>query len=213
MVSIFTETTSDLRTTPVQHRSAERMTALLDAAAHIIHEEGIDAVTTTSVAYKSGSSVGVIYRYFPNIDSLLRSLAQRNLTLYLARVEEGSETSSDAPWSSWDRTLDSFVELCREEPGFRALRFGELITDRFLVENESNNAVIARAFANLVSKAHSVPVTEDMLFHLEVAVQMGQGLLTMAFRSHPQGDERTIEEARRVIGAYLRESLPIRASE
>lgn len=213
VVSIFTETGTDLRTTPVQLRSAERMTALLDAAAQIIHEEGIDAVTTTAVAYKSGSSVGVLYRYFPNIDSLLRALAQRNLSLYLARVEQGADSSSDEPWSSWDRTLDSFVELCRSEPGFRALRFGEIITDRFLTEDESNNSVIARAFASMVSGAHAVPITEEMLFHLEVAVTMGQGLLSMAFRTNPEGDQRTIEEARRVIGEYLRNSIRVRASE
>jgi AcrR family transcriptional regulator len=199
----------ELRTIPIQQRSNQRMRNLLDAAAGIIATEGIDAVTTTSVAYKSGSSVGVIYRYFPNIDSLLRALAHRNLQRYLARVEEGSDKTPAEPWSSWDMTLNSFVEMCRSEPGFRQLGFGDIINDRFLDNEVSNNTVVAKAFAGMVSETHQVPVTSDMLFHIEVAVWMGSALLNRAFHADSIGDERFIEEARRVIGDYLRTNVPI----
>ena len=199
----------ELRTVPVQQRSNERMQKLLDAAAHIIAAEGIDAVTTTSVAYHSGSSVGVIYRYFPNIDSLLRALAHRNLQRYLARVEEGSDHTPDAPWSSWDSTLDSFVDLCRNEPSFRQLGFGDIINDRFLDNEVSNNTVVAKAFAGMVSETHSIPVNDDMLFHIEAAVWMGDALMKRAFRSDPLGDQRFVNEARHVIGDYLRTNIPI----
>jgi AcrR family transcriptional regulator len=185
------------------------MQNLLDAAAGIIASEGIDAVTTTSVAYKSGSSVGVIYRYFPNIDSLLRALAHRNLQRYLARVEEGSDRTPDEPWSSWDLTLDSFVEMSRHEPSFRQLGFGDIINDRFLASDVSNNTVVAKAFAGMVSETHGVPVSDRMLFHIEAAVWMGSALLNRAFHADPVGDERFIEEARKVIGDYLRTNLPL----
>lgn len=199
----------ELRTVPIQQRSNQRMQDLLDAAASIIASEGIDAVTTTAVAYHSGSSVGVIYRYFPNIDSLLRALAHRNLQRYLARVEEGSDLTPDVPWSSWDLTLDSFVDMCRSEPSFRQLGFGDIINDRFLDNDISNNTVVARAFAGMVSQTHGIPITDNMLFHIEVAVWMGSSLLGRAFQADPLGDERFIEEARRVIGDYLRTNIPI----
>lgn len=199
----------ELRTVPIQQRSNRRMQDLLDAAAGIIANEGIDAVTTTSVAYKSGSSVGVIYRYFPNIDSLLRALAHRNLQRYLALVEEGSDKTPAEPWSSWDLTLDSFVEMCRSEPSFRQLGFGDIINDRFLDNEVSNNTVVAKAFAGMVSETHNVPVTDHMLFHIEAAVWMGDALMKRAFRSDPLGDERFVEEARRVVGNYLRTNIPI----
>jgi len=186
------------------------MDALLNAAATLIDEGGIGAVTTTAVAYRSGSSVGVLYRYFPNIDSLLRQLAARNLERYLEVVRKGSAMTPDNPWSSWDDTLDGFVALCRTEPSFRRLRFGELVTDRFLSEEEPNNKLIAREFAELVSGTHSIPITQDMLFHLEIATAMGQALMTEAFRDKAQGDKHIIEEARRVIGDYLRTSIPVK---
>lgn len=208
-MSIDIDSGSTLRAIPVQKRSANRMEALLDAAATLIDEGGIDAVTTTAVAYRSGSSVGVLYRYFPNVDALLRQLATRNLHLYLQAVKEGSDLTPDEPWSSWDLTLDAFVRLCRSEPSFLHLRFGELITDRFLGDEDANNAIIAKEFANLVAETHSIPVTRDMVFHLEIAVAMGQALMTEAFRRNRDGDEKIIDEARNVIGDYLRNSVPI----
>jgi len=203
---------SELRTIPVQRRSADRMNALLDAAALLIDEEGIDGVTTTAVAYRSRSSVGVLYRYFPNIDSLLKALAQRNMQRYLEMVSEGSDRTPDIPWSSWDNTLDSYVHMCRHEPGFRGLRFGDIISDRFLDSEQSNNSVIARAFAEQVSETHSIPVTQDLLFHLEVGVEMGSAILHRAFLFDSTGEKRFIEHAREFIGNYLRTYVPLSPS-
>lgn len=202
----------ELRTMPVQQRSALRMEALLDAAARIIDEDGIEAVTTTAVAYRSDSSVGVLYRYFPNINSLLQALAHRNLHRYLEKVQEGSDLTPSDPWSSWDLTLDSYVEMYRKEPSFRSLRFGDIITDRFLTAEESNTSVIAKAFAGMISETHSIPVTEDMLFHLELSITMGSSLVALAFQRNPRGDKKVIEQARHTIGEYLRTNIPIRAS-
>ena len=203
---------AELRTVPVQQRSAERMNALLDAAAVLIDEEGIDGVTTTAVAYRSRSSVGVLYRYFPNIDSLLKALAQRNMQRYLEMVAEGSDRTPDIPWSSWDNTLDSYVYMFRHEPGFRRLRFGDIISERFLDPELSNNTLIARAFAEQVSETHGVPVTKDLLFHLEVGVTMGSAIIHRAFQNDPKGDKRFIEHAREFLGNYLRTYLPIKSS-
>ena len=198
-----------LRTTPVQQRSADRMQRLLDAAAVLIDDEGIDGVTTTAVAYRSRSSVGVLYRYFPNVDSLLKALAQRNMQRYMDRVHEGSERSGATPWSSWDNTLFSYVDMYRHEPGFRHLGFGDIITERFLDESPTNSTVIARIFAQMLSEEHKVPITDTMLFHLDVAIAMGISIVHRAFLYDPKGDEKFIEEARRIVGAYLRAELPL----
>jgi AcrR family transcriptional regulator len=201
--------TLSMRAQPVQQRSADRMQQLLDASATLIDEEGLDAVTTTAVAYRSRSSVGVLYRYFPNVDSLLKALAQRNMQRFLDLVQAGSDRSPDEPWSSWDNTLDSYVHMYRHEPGFRHLGFGDIINERFLDSELSNNSLIARAFAQQLSETHNVPITDIMVFHLDVGIAMGTALIHRAFMYDPRGEERFIEEARNVIGPYLRASLPL----
>jgi AcrR family transcriptional regulator len=198
-----------MRTEPVQQRSAERITLLLDAAAALIDDSGIDGVTTSAVAKRSRSSVGVVYRYFPNIQSLLRALAARNMERYLERVWEGVTNSPDVPWSSFDSTLDAFIAMTRHEPGFRALRFGDVIDQRFISAEVSNNQILARAFADQVGATYDFEPDDELIFHLEVAIEIASGLLTRAFQLDKDGDERFIEATRDLCGTYLRTHIPL----
>lgn len=200
-----------MRTEPIQQRSAERIALLLDAAAALIDESGIDGVTTSAVAKRSRSSVGVVYRYFPNIQSLLRALAVRNLERYLERVWEGVENSPPEPWSSFDSTLDTFVDMTRHEPGFRALRFGDVIDQRFMSPELSNNSILARKFAEQIGRTYDFEPDEAIVFHCEVAVEIASGLLTRAFQLDRDGDLRFIEATRRLCGDYLRSNIPLQA--
>lgn len=198
-----------MRTEPVQQRSAERIALLLDAAAALIDDTGIDGVTTSAVAKRSRSSVGVVYRYFPNIQSLLRALAARNMERYLERVWEGVENSPPEAWSSFDATLDAFIDMTRHEPGFRALRFGDVIDQRFISPELSNNAMLARAFAEQVGRTYDFEPDDELVFHLEVAIEIGSGLLTRAFQLDKDGDARFIEATRELCGTYLRTHIPL----
>lgn len=197
-----------MRTEPIQQRSAARIELLLDAAASLIDDAGIDGVTTSAVASRSHSSVGVVYRYFPNIQSLLRALAARNMQRYLDRVWQGVETSQPEPWSSFDGTLDAFIEMTRHEPGFRALRFGDIIDQRFINPELSNNSILAREFAAQVGRTYGFEPDNETIFHLEVAVEMASGLLARAFQLDKKGDSRFIEATRELCGTYLRTHLP-----
>jgi len=199
----------NLRTTPIQQRSSDRMQSLLDAAAVLIDEDGIDGVATTAVAHRSRSSVGVLYRYFPDVDSLLKALAQRNMQRFMDRVQAGADRANLPPWAAWDSTFGSYVDMYRHEPGFRHLGFGDIITERFLGDELTSSTVVARIFAQLLSEEHTVPVTDSMLFHLDVAIAMAVAIVHRAFRYDPKGDERFIEEARKMVGAYLRAEIPM----
>jgi len=198
-----------MRTEPIQQRSAERITLLLDTAARLIDDDGIDGVTTSAVASRSTSSVGVVYRYFPNIQLLLRALAARNMHRYLERVWQGVEKSTPEPWSSFNSTLDAFIDMNRTEAGFRALRFGDVIDQRFMSPEISNNAILAREFASQVGRTYDVKLDDDVVFHLEVAIEIASGLLTRAFQLDKNGDARFIEATRELCGTYLRTHIPL----
>ncbi len=201
----------DVRTEPVQQRSTVRITALLDAAAALIDEIGIDGLTTSEVAVRSGSSVGVVYRYFPNIQSLLRGLATRNMERFTERVTASVEAIDPAlGWTPvLDATIDAYVELTRTEPGFRALRFGDIIDDRFLLPHEeSYNSMISRAFTGILTSRYGMPDTDDFAFDLEVVVEIADSLLHRAFLYERDGDPRFIEKLRTLAVDYLSRHEP-----
>ncbi len=67
------------RKAPAQRRSVETVERILDAAARLFDERGYHGTTTNHVAEAAEVSVGSLYQYFPNKDSLLVALAQRHL--------------------------------------------------------------------------------------------------------------------------------------
>ncbi|NEM91557.1 TetR/AcrR family transcriptional regulator [Galbitalea soli] len=198
-------TASLVRTEPVQQRSAQRITLLLDAAAALIDETGIDALTTSEVAARSESSVGVVYRYFPNIQSLLRALAARNLERFTTTIYERIGSDSVQWRDSLDVAIDVFIEFNRSERGFRALRFGDIIDDRFLEPEFSNNGVLARALVGLLSEKYDFTPDDDILFDIEVVVEIADALLQRAFLLDRAGDQRFIDRAREIANGYLRD--------
>jgi AcrR family transcriptional regulator len=59
------------RKRPKQARSAELVTAILEAAVQVLAKEGAQRFTTARVAEKAGVSVGSLYQYFPNKAAVL----------------------------------------------------------------------------------------------------------------------------------------------
>lgn len=59
------------RKQPQQARSAELVSAVLDAAVQVLTSEGAHRFTTARVAERAGVSVGSLYQYFPNKAAIL----------------------------------------------------------------------------------------------------------------------------------------------
>lgn len=63
-----------LRRLPQQERGERRVTTLLDAAAAVIAETGYDAATMSEIAARAGASIGSLYQFFPNKQSITQAL-------------------------------------------------------------------------------------------------------------------------------------------
>lgn len=192
-----------VRAEPVQQRSAERITSLLDAAAELIDTNGIDGLTTSDVATRSGSSVGVVYRYFPNIQSLLKALAARNLDKFTTRIRETLPADSKDSIGALNATIDAYLELARTEAGFRALRFGDVIDDRFIRDGSTGGSGMSAMFTEILVTRYGVNQTPNLAFDIEVMVEIGDALLHRAFRFDPQGDERFISRLREIANDFI----------
>ena len=194
---------STVRTEPVQQRSTERITSLLDAAADLIDRNGIDGLTTSDVATRSGSSVGVVYRYFPNIQSLLRALASRNMEKFTSRIFGAMSEQPEEWMTAMNTAIDAYVDLLRNEPGFRALGFGDVIDKRFIQPDASNNSVLAAEFTELFTKQYGLAPSEDLSIDLEIIIEIADALLHRAFLYEKQGDERFIAKLRTIVHDYM----------
>ena len=59
------------RRAPVQERSRQTVTRILDAAAAIADEHGVDAATTRAIADRAGVSYPSLYRFFADREAIL----------------------------------------------------------------------------------------------------------------------------------------------
>lgn len=211
MTDLYTPATLALRAEPVQQRSADRITNLLDSAADLIDEHGIDGLTTSDVASRSGSSVGVVYRYFPNIQSLLRALASRNMQKFSERIFGALADDPADVTSAMNAAIDVYVDLLRSEPGFRALGFGDVIDKRFVQPERSNNSVLAHEFNTLFVEKYGLTASDDLSIDLDIVVEIADALLHRAFLYDKQGDERYIGKLRSIVRDYMAPHLATQA--
>jgi len=86
------------RKLPSQLRSMEKVDRILDATARILSQHGLDGTNTNLIAEEAGISIGSLYQYFPNRDSIIAKLIERYMegqkeivTKRLAKIKEGIE--------------------------------------------------------------------------------------------------------------------------
>ncbi len=141
-----------LRKQPKQARSAELVTAILDAAVQVLAKEGAQRFTTARVAEKAGVSVGSLYQYFPNKAAILFRLQSdewRETTEMTAAILGNTEKppmerlrqqvhaflKSECEEASVRVALGDAAPLYRDAPeAFDVRRGAEETRDRFMRE-------------------------------------------------------------------------------
>ncbi|MFD5858163.1 TetR family transcriptional regulator [Streptomyces chartreusis] len=190
-----------LRRAPVQRRSAERLTRILDACADLLDEVGYDDLSTRAVAQRAGVPIGSVYRFFGNKRQMADALAQRNLERYTARVTERLEEAGGGGWRvAMDAVLDEYIAMKRTAPGFSLVDFGNQIPVG--TRGEPNHRVADR-LTELLSGYLDREPDEDLRRTFLVSVETADTLVHLAFRVAPEGDDRILEEARELLRAYL----------
>ncbi|MGW5652486.1 TetR family transcriptional regulator [Streptomyces humi] len=195
-----------LRKAPVQRRSAERLTRILDACADLLDEVGYEELSTRAVAVRAGVPIGSVYRFFGNKRQMVDALAQRNLERYTERV---TERLKDAPKGDWraamDAVLDEYLAMKRTAPGFSLVDFGNQIPvgDRHAEPNHRVADRLTDLLSGYIGRAPDEVLRRTFL----VAVETADTLVHLSFRMAPEGDEAIITETRELLRAYLARTL------
>lgn len=191
------------RRSPKQARSRERVDAILDAAEAVFLERGFATATTNQIAARAGTSIGSLYRFFPNKEALLVALAERFAQRMLAIGAEvtnaGDERTLEDKVSDG---IDRFNAFLVENPGFR-----------ILIEHGDNPALsegrarYEQAMAGLIGRGHDLgqdPEGEAVGHVLNVVLSNLQLLSVSrdeAFR------QRVLRHAKRMVTLFMEDLL------
>jgi AcrR family transcriptional regulator len=81
VLAVFLNRETDMsditRKLPKQARALQTIETILEATAQILAEDGSERLTTNHLARKAGFSIGTVYQYFPNKESIVLALIER----------------------------------------------------------------------------------------------------------------------------------------
>lgn len=193
-----------MRRLPSQERSRVRVERILDAAGELVAERGYEATTTSLIARRARVSPGSFYQFFADKRAVVQALSARNLEAFAERLDDIMTAGHYEHW--WDvveAAFDMYVDLCRGNVGFRAVRFGDIVDQHLLDPDEENDAVVARKIVELLGSRFSVDGSSDLQLALLMTVKIADTLIRFAFTRDPGGDEAVLRSTRTLLRTHL----------
>src|SRR6516165_2535320 len=100
------------RKMPMQTRATVTVGAICEATIQVLLSQGADRLTTTRVADRAGVSVGTLYQYYPNKQSLLFAVFEDHMNKVAQAVETACTDACHKPMSEMIRkVVEAFVDV------------------------------------------------------------------------------------------------------
>jgi AcrR family transcriptional regulator len=111
---------------PSQERSQHTVAVIIEAAARVFDEEGLQA-TTNRIAELAGVSVGSLYQYFPDKLALITELHGRHLALVAQSVLGALDTTESQPLDAVvHRVVACSLAVHRQRPRLQRVLHAQL---------------------------------------------------------------------------------------
>lgn len=94
------------------HRRAVR-DATLDATAALVAEHGLRAVTMSEIAERTGIGRATLYKYFPDVETILAAWHQRQIEDHLAHLAEVRDRAAH-PMERLEKLLIAYAQIQKD---------------------------------------------------------------------------------------------------
>jgi AcrR family transcriptional regulator len=105
-----------LWTDTIETHRREVRDAVLDTAAALIAESGLLAVTMSRIAEETGIGRATLYKYFPDVESILLAWHERQIAAHLEQLAEVSNKTGD-PAHRLHAVLETYALITNESHG------------------------------------------------------------------------------------------------
>lgn len=192
------------RRQPQQDRGQRRVDQLLDAAAEVIAEIGVEAATTNAIAARAGASVGSLYHFFPNKDAVVDALADRYMR------ELASESAAAVPLDDArqpvdimiDQILDPLIAFHIRHPAYARVMEARMAPDRRSHLDEHHQYITGRIGALLAARWPQMPAAlRDLRAH--TGFQIVHALLPNAASAPQPRRDALMRELKTVLIGYM----------
>ena len=198
-----TSSAATARRVPTQERSRRRVAEVLDTAAKLVVEDGVEALSTREIARAAGVPIATLYQYFADKEAVLIALAQRDMDEMDAEVAEAVAGLESPTIAAVVRaTMEAFVRVYHRRRSFVEIYLRgrtNVAVHRFGSEHNERIAVSLRDYAldaGLIGPELTVQ-------RARLAVEVGDRIFQLAFEHDDEGDPGLVEEGIVLVTAYL----------
>lgn len=172
------------RKQPTQDRSAKTVEAIVEAAIRVLQQGGWAKFTTTRVAERAGISVGSLYQYFPNRESIGVAVVRQRTRVFLAALIEAEFPRPATLAETTHRAMAIFLAEKRRTLGLSLILQEAMpeIGGRQAILEEARTYVPALQAKFFASSGVALGATA-----LSVALAAVEGAVWEALRQDPSG--------------------------
>jgi AcrR family transcriptional regulator len=197
-------TFANTRRRPQQARAALRRAQFLEAAAGIIGDAGYEEATMTAIAEKAGASIGALYDYFPD----KQSLAQALLAQYIEEADAHwtvlmSHPSALKKTTLADLFVDGALDFLGKRPAYLPLFGTTVVCSRSNVARQQ----LRKTFADALQRLNPKKTSASALISAHVIAELIKALFAACKHSAPKDRDEVVGEFKKLMRLYIGEAL------
>lgn len=133
-----------------QYHHGNLRAALVDAAAIVLEQHGVEALSLREAARRAGVSQTAPYRHFENKQALLAAVAGDGFRLLLEDIKSAHVAWMDEPAEAVTAMGAAYVRFATEHPARFRLMFGRDLKDRHAYDELEN---VTEEISDIIGKA------------------------------------------------------------
>jgi AcrR family transcriptional regulator len=126
LVVTYTSAVPKLWTETIETHRREVREAILDTTSALVAEHGLLSVTMSQIAEETGIGRATLYKYFPDVEAILRAWHQRQIAGHLLHLGEVRDQDGDAG-ERLEAVLEAYALISRESRGHHDSGFAALL--------------------------------------------------------------------------------------
>ena len=195
---------------PTQRRSRQTVADILEGAAHVLSEDGYDKTSTNLIAARAGVSIGSLYQYFPNKESVVGALIK---DIYEADRQAIEQVVFRLRGRSFERLVVAVVALLLDRfakrRNLRRVIFHEVPRTRQIPEIQDTKKYLAEVLRGFLTQQRGLSSSVELDVKLFILVNALEAVLYAAVLEPQSVLDRKIllRELKTLIIQYLRPLL------
>jgi len=193
-----------IQTNPPRAKGEETVCRILDATGALLAARGYDALTTNRIAEAAGINIATLYRYYPNKQSILVAMSQRDIRAWLEAATAGVDAIRlGGDWRFEVGQLVAFAAQRRNnQPGGKAMRLAMRLLPELQPFAREEAFVTSSLLANILVSHWEMDPTQAQQIS-RIAYEIGTSVLDLSLFDKSPDDQVWLAEAQAAVCRYL----------